>query len=144
MVHLLSSRYRREFAGLIEGVRFGLAADRDLPSPAPLTAVLLIKATTHTLKYLIRLRTFRLLFWKSETSGHLWYGVQIADDPAHPGTLWSIAESEEELTAVSRLLETANLSVFLFNEEGLNVARSEERRGGKERRSGSSAYFETR
>ena len=84
--------------------------------------MLLIKATTHTLKYFIRLRTFRLLFWKSETSRHLWYGVQIADDPASPGTLWSIAQSEEELTAIFRLFDTAEVSVFLFNEERLNVA----------------------
>lgn len=122
MVHFLSSRYDREFSGLIDGVRFGLSADHDAPSPASLTAVLLIKATTHTLKYFIRLRTFRLLFWKSEASGHLWYGVQIADDPAHPGTLWSIAESEEELAAVASLLDTRDLSVFLYNEERLNVA----------------------
>lgn len=122
MIHVLSSRYHQEFSGLIEGVRFGLAADRDSHSSAPLTPVLLIKGVTLTLKYFSRLRTFRLLFWKTEYSEYLWYGVQIADDPANPGTLWSIAESEEELTAVSRLLKRERLSVFLFNEEGINVA----------------------
>ncbi|HEV3040293.1 MAG TPA: hypothetical protein VHA33_21190 [Candidatus Angelobacter sp.] len=122
MIHILSSRYHQEFSGLIEGVRFGIAADRDSHSSAPLGPVLLIKAVTITLKYFVRLRTFRLLFWKTQSPEYLWYGVQIADDPAHPGTLWSIAESDEELTAVARLLKTEQLSVFLFNEEGINVA----------------------
>jgi len=98
-----------------------MAGDGESRSPVPLTPVLLIKAVTLTLKYLVRLRTFRLLFWKLEPSGHLWYGIQIADDPSHPGTLWSVAESEEELMAVSHLLRAEDLSVFLFNEEGVNV-----------------------
>src|SRR5229473_3363647 len=110
MIHDLSSKYRREFSGSIEAVRFGMARDGNSRSPVPLTPVLLIKAVTLTLKYLVRLRTFRLLFWKLEPSGHLWYGVQIGDDPSYPGTLWSVAESEEELVAVSSLFTTDDLS----------------------------------
>jgi hypothetical protein len=123
MFHELSQRYRREFSRSIEAVRFGMAAEfESLLSTMPVTPVLLIKAVTLKLKYLIRLRNFRLLFWKLDPSGHLWYGVQIDDDPVHPGILWSIGESGEETTAVSELLKTGFLCVFLFNEDGTNVA----------------------
>ena len=78
-----------------------MAAEFESLSTMPVTPVLLIKAVTLKLKYLIRLRDFRLLFWKLDPSGHLWYGVQIDDDPVHPGILSSSAESGEETTAVS-------------------------------------------
>lgn len=122
MIHNPSARYRREFARSVEAVRVGVAEEVDSNFPAVLRPVLLIKATTLKLKYLIRLRTFRLLFWKLQPSQHLWYGVQIADDPANPATLWSLVESEEELAAIDQLVSAKAVSIFLFNEEDINVA----------------------
>jgi hypothetical protein len=116
MIHVLSERYRREFSRSFDIVRFGMASqDRDF------TPVLLIKAGTLTLKYLIRLRTFRLLFWKFLPARHLWYGVQIADDPAHQSVLWSVVESEEELAAIQQVARSKTFSAFLFNEHTVNV-----------------------
>jgi hypothetical protein len=100
MIHVPSTRYRQELARSVEVVRLGMAAGVGPGSSVPLEPVLLVKATTLKLKYLIRLRTFRLLFWGLHPSRHLWYGIQIADDPEKPGTLWSLAESEEEFTAL--------------------------------------------
>lgn len=122
MIHNPSVRYHREFARSVEAVRVGMAEEGDSNSAPVLKPVLLIKATTLKLKYLIRLRTFRLLFSKLQPGRHLWYGVQIADDPANPATLWSIAESDEELTAINQLLGAEELSIFLFNEQDINVA----------------------
>jgi len=122
MIHNPSIHYHREFARSVEAVRVGMAEADGPSSPAVFRPVLLIKATTLKLKYLVRLRTFRLLFSKLQPRQHLWYGVQIADDPANPATLWSIAESEEELTAINQLLSAEDLSIFLFNEEDINVA----------------------
>lgn len=122
MIHNLSARYHREFRRSIEIVRVGLAQADGSSSPTAVEPVLLIKATTLKLKYLVRLRTFQLVFSKLQSSQHLLYGLQIADDPAHPGTLWSIVENEEELTAIGQLLKGEALSIFLFNEEDINVA----------------------
>ena len=67
MFHELSQRYRREFSRSIEAVRFGMAAEfESLLSTMPVTPVLLIKAVTLKLKYLIRLRNFRLLFCRAD------------------------------------------------------------------------------
>jgi hypothetical protein len=116
MIHDLSGRYRREFSRSFDIVRFGMASQgRDF------TPVLLIKAVSLTLKYLVRLRTFRLLLWKFLPARHLWYGVQIADDPVHPCVLWSVVESEEELAAIKQIARSKTFSTFLFNEDTVNV-----------------------
>jgi hypothetical protein len=117
MMHQLSTRFRREFSASIEAVRVGMANEDDSIVP-----VLLIKGTSLSLKYLIRLRTFRLSLWRLRPGQHLGYGVEIPDDPMNPATLWSVAESEEELLALAGIALRKEVTLFLFNEENLNVA----------------------
>jgi hypothetical protein len=85
-------------------------------------AVLLVKATTLKLKYLVRRRTFKLRFRKLVPSSHLWYGIEIPDDPSVPCTLWSVAEDEEELSSIAKIKNGEELHVCLFNEEDVHVA----------------------
>ena len=106
----------------LEAVRFGWAGTDGDSSTSMLRPVILVKATTLKLKYLVRRRTFRLLFHRLQPLNHLWYGIQIPDDSAYPCTLWSIAESEEELVCIDRLRQGEKLHVFLFNEEDIQVA----------------------
>jgi hypothetical protein len=115
MIHDLSERYSREFSASVEAVRVGMAQEG-----ANLVPVLLVKAISLTLKYLVRLRTFRLLIWKLP-EGHLLYSLRIADDPTSPANLWSIIESDEELAAMTRIVGGAEVGVFLFNEQTINV-----------------------
>jgi hypothetical protein len=117
MMHQLSTRFRREFSGSTEAVRVGIANEDDSMAP-----VLLIKGTSLSLKYLIRLRTFRLSAWRLPPVQHLCYSIEIQDDLMHPATLWSVAEGEEELLALAEIALRKAVPLFLFNEENLNVA----------------------
>lgn len=106
----------------VEAVRFGQAATDGDFRASMFEPVMLIKSTTLKLKYLVSRRTFKLFFRRLPSSGHLWYAIQIPDDPANPCLLWSIVESQEELICINRLRGGERLQIFLFNEEDINVA----------------------
>ncbi|MDO9473728.1 MAG: hypothetical protein Q7J28_11780 [Caulobacter sp.] len=84
----------------------------------------MIKASNLTLKYLVRLRRFRIVLLRA---GAKWlgYGVEVPDDPEHPALLWSMLETEDELGALRMLMESPKCTVFLFNEALANVAWAE-------------------
>lgn len=106
----------------VEAVRFGEAGTDGDFRASMFKPVILIKSSTLKLKYLVRRRTFKLLFHRLQPSGHLWYAIQIPDDAVNPCALWSIFESQEELACINRLRRGEQLHVFLFNEEDINVA----------------------
>jgi hypothetical protein len=87
-------------------------------------ATLLIKSSTLTLKYFLRLKRFRLVLFRISESW-LAYGVQLEDDPKHPATLWSLLEYEDEVRAFLTLTEHPKCFVFLFNELAVNVTWGE-------------------
>lgn len=118
-MHLLSSRNRSEFLAVPELVRFTLADGMNGPE-----TTLLIKSSTLTLKYLLRLKRFRV-FISRIGSDELAYGVQIDDDQHHPAMLWSLLEYDDELAAINALLVQPKCVVFLFNELAANVAWGE-------------------
>ena len=50
------------------------------------------------------------------------YGIEIPDDPNHPGFLWSVMESDDERSALLTLINNPKCVAFLFNEIVVNVA----------------------
>ena len=118
-MHLLSARNRSEFLAVPQLVRFTLAQGKDGSE-----AVLLIKSSTLTLKYLLRLKRFCLVVLRI---GAKWlvYGIQIDDDPEHPVVLWSLLEYDDEVDAMRALMAHPKCVLFLFNELVANVAWGE-------------------
>lgn len=96
-----------------------------MPSGANgLEPTLLIKANTLSLKYIVRLKHFRLVFL-SVGPGWLAYGVELADDPTHPAIIWSLLEYEDEVSTLEALVERSACVVHLFNDIAVNVAWAE-------------------
>jgi hypothetical protein len=118
-MHILSARYRSEFLAVPQLVRFTMAEGRDGSE-----ATLLIKSSTLTLKYLLRLKRFKLFVFRIDQEW-IAYAVQIDDDPNHPATLWSILEYDDEVSALQTLIKNPKCFVFLFNELAVNVAWGE-------------------
>lgn len=118
-MHLLSARNRDEFLATPELVRFVLADGKNGPEPT-----LLIKASTLSLKYLIRLKRFRLLLFRVQTEC-VGYGIQLDEDPDYQGTVWSLFEYPDEVAGALGLAKNSKCTVFLFNELALNVAWGE-------------------
>jgi hypothetical protein len=85
---------------------------------------LLIKANSLHLKYLVRLKKFRLVFL-SVGPGWLAYGIELADDPQHPAIIWSLLEYEDEVAALRALIERPACVVHLFNDIAVDVAWAE-------------------
>lgn len=112
---LLSDKMRREFLAVPQLVRLVL------PDNADTGAALLIKASSLTLKYLVRLKTFTFLAAGVGGEGHVLYGVKVDDDVDHPAVFWSLAETENELLALRLITERQESAVFLFNEGAINV-----------------------
>lgn len=115
-MHLLSSRNRDEFLANPALVRFVLADEMGKPQPT-----LLIKASTLSLKYLIRSNSLRLLFFRVREN-FVGYGVQLDKDPDHSGIVWSIFEYTDEVIGALGLINNSKCTVFLFNELAVNVA----------------------
>jgi hypothetical protein len=115
-MHLLSDRNRSEFLAVPELVRFTLAHGSGRPE-----ATLLIKTSTLSLKYLLRLRSFRLAIFRISPN---WvaYGIRIEDDPDSPALFWSLLEQPDELDGIKALTTNPKCMVFLFNELAVNVA----------------------
>jgi hypothetical protein len=112
-MYLLSQDQRNEFLAVPELARLVLPDNVNTPS-------LLVKTTTLMAKYFYRLRQFVLIF-SSMQDGTLLTGVQIADDPMHPGTIWSVVAEDNEIKALKLLASTGNLDVFIFNEAAVNL-----------------------
>jgi len=98
-MHLLSSQHRAEFLAVPQLVRFSMPLGAN-----GLESTLLIKASSLHLKYLVRLKGFRLVFL-SVGPGWLAYGIELADDVAHPAIIWSLVEYQDELSALKALVE---------------------------------------
>lgn len=115
-MHMLSTRYHSEFMGCPQLVRLTIAQGRDGPE-----TTLLIKASTLTLKYLVRLKCFGL---EMVRIGEKWlaYGIRINDDSKSPAILWSMVEHTEEIDALKALTNSPKCVVFLFNELAVTTA----------------------
>ena len=118
-MHLLSRRNRSEFLAVPALTRFTLSNGQAGPE-----ATLLIKASSLTLKYLLRLKRFHLLIFRI-SANWLAYAVRIEDDKDHPATLWSLLEYDDEFFALLTLIEKPKCFVFLFNELAVNVTWGE-------------------
>lgn len=116
---MLSSRNRSEFLATPQLVRFSMPVGANGPEPT-----LLIKANSLNLKYLVRLKRFRLVFL-SVGPGWLAYGIELADDPAHPAVIWSLLEHEDEVSVLEALVQRPACIVHLFNDIAVNVAWAE-------------------
>lgn len=97
-------------------VRFTVAQGAD-----GLETTLLIKATNLSLKYLVRRKRLRFFLLRA---GDDWlgYGIEVPDDPDHPGLIWSIMERDDERAALEALARDPKCVAFLFNEALANVA----------------------
>lgn len=118
-MHLLAARLRDEFLAVPQLVRFAMPHGSDGPE-----ATLLVKASSLTLKYFLRLKSFGLMFVRLADGG-LAYGVSLRDDATHPAILWSVVEHEEEVRALKALASESRCVVHLFNELAVNVAWTE-------------------
>jgi hypothetical protein len=118
-MHLLSSRNRSEFLAVPQLVRLTLANGINGPE-----ATLLVKSSTLTLKYLLRLKRFRFVLLRISDEWNA-YGIRIEDDPEHSAVLWSLLEYKDEAKALRTLTRHQKCVVFLFNELAVNVAWGE-------------------
>jgi len=89
-----------------------------------LEPTLLVKATSLSLKYLLRLQCLRFVLLQAEP-GWFSYGIEISDDPDHPALVWSAMERADERAAIEALMVSPKCAVFLFNEAVINVAWAE-------------------
>ena len=80
-----------------------------------LTATLLVKGSTLTLKYFVGRAAFRILFAQLN-SGKLAYAVLIDEFDEKPTAIWPLVETEEELSALLQVFAGGSCPVFLFNE----------------------------
>ncbi len=118
-MHVLSHLHRSEFLAIPELIRATMAIGRYGREPT-----LLIRSSTLTLKYLVRLKSLEFAA-TILNDGRLVYGVRIPDDPLHPALIWSVAERQEELTVLRTLSTSQKCVVFLFNEALANIAWGE-------------------
>lgn len=118
MVHILAKHLRSEFLAVPELVRFDMAVGKEGPEPP-----LLIKATSLSLKYLIKRKAFHFII--ASVGKKIAYGVEIPDDPEAPATAWSLVGLEAELMALYTLMQNPRCVVFLFNELAVSVAWTE-------------------
>lgn len=116
-MHLLASHYRSEFLATPQLIRIDY-----LKGPKSFEPTLLVKGSTLLLKYMVL--GVRLRFSLMRVSGRILYAFTAYDDPSKPATLWSVVESEAEVTALQGLVSGEPSTIFLFNELALNVAWS--------------------
>jgi len=115
-MHILSGRNYSEFLAVPQLVRFDMAH-----GASGLEPTLLVKTSSLTLKYLLKLKSFRIVVFPVDDK-YVGYAVQVNDDPRSPATLWSIAESPNEIQALLALVDRPACVVFLFNELAVNIA----------------------
>lgn len=119
MVHMLSADNHDEFSSVPSLVRF------DFPyEGVEKAATLLIKASTHELRYIVRNVEMRLFFFRLNSS-HIGYGLRVYDDPEQPFTIWSLVRKEDEVEAIKELKDKSKCTFFLFNETVASVAWAE-------------------
>ena len=119
MVHILSADNHEEFTCTPSLVRFDFPYEGDEKA-----ATLLIKASTHELRYIVRNADMRLFFFRLSSS-HIGYGLRVYDDPKHPYTIWSLIRKKDETQAINELKTKAKCTIFLFNETVASLAWAE-------------------
>ena len=112
---LLSENIRREFLAVPQLVRIVM------PSGGSCVPALLIKTSSLTLKYLVCLKTFKLIVHPIVGTGAVLYAVKVDDDPLDPAVPWSLVASDDELVALRSVIVDGHCDVFLYNEGGINV-----------------------
>lgn len=90
------------------------------------SAFLIIGSSTLNLKYLIRTHEFTLQVFVV-ADGVLGYGVYVPDGAEHEPLLWSVAESEQELSLLAHAVVGGPVSVALMAEDAINVAKCKAR-----------------
>lgn len=116
-MHLLASHYQSEFLATPKLIRIDYAKGKNSFEPT-----LLVKGSTLLLKYMVL--GVRLRFHLARVNGRLLYAFTAYDDPSKPAMLWSVVETEAEVTALQGLVSDEPSPIFLFNELALNVAWS--------------------
>src|SRR4051794_41163248 len=96
MVHMLASHLRSEFLAVPTLVRLDMARGANGLEPT-----LLIKASSLSLKYLLRRQTFKLVV--TRVGRKILYAAELPDDPKTPAIVWSLAERQAELRALRTL-----------------------------------------
>jgi hypothetical protein len=115
---MLSSHLRSEFLAVPQLVRLDMAYGEEGLEPT-----LLVKASSLSLKYLLRRQAFKLIV--TRVGPELAYAVEIPDDPEKPATAWSLLERQNEVDALTTLITNPRCVVFLFNELAVSVAWTE-------------------
>ena len=114
-MHLPSAELRQELLSAPGFARFLKSL-----GTGGLETTLIIKGSTLTLKYLIRRARLSILM-EQLTSGELLYAVLIDEYDDKPVAIWSLVESEDELSALTDLAKIRSFPLFLFNEAAVNV-----------------------
>lgn len=118
MIHILASNLRSEFLAVPQLIRFDMAYGQNGPEPT-----LLIKASSLSLKYLLRCQQFGIVI--TRIGSKFAYAVEIPDDPEKPAMAWSLVELQNEVEALSTLVSDPRCVIFLFNELAVSVAWTE-------------------
>lgn len=117
-MHLPSAELRQELLSVPTFARINMSLGRDGFEPT-----LIIKASTLTLKYIIRRGMFKLNV-QQLPSGKILYVVIVDEYDERPLCIWATVETEEELSALGQIFEGKPMPVFLFNEACVNVAHA--------------------
>jgi hypothetical protein len=115
-MHILASRTRDEFLACPQLLRIAY------PRGSGRMPTLLVKATTLSLKYFIRLKRSRLVLLTVQQ--FLLYGLEIEGDGSG-AVRWSLVETAEELRTLKKLTSRSTLRICLFNELAVNVAEGD-------------------
>lgn len=115
---MLSESMHSEFIATPELLRATISSDSKIPA-------ILIKSSSLSLKYMVNLLHFSIIFGQLESSSISYYGVLIEDDPRNPLIIWSPIESTDEVTALSLLSKNGRCKIFLYNEGSVNVCSAE-------------------
>jgi hypothetical protein len=113
MVYVLSDEHQKEFERTPELARFALAG------PLPLSPVVLIKAQTLTLKYIVTSQRLKVVVFPFERG--IAYAVTGEEGP-EPAFFWSLLETDDERQAMLMAAEGRECWLHLFNEAAVNVA----------------------
>ena len=116
-MHILSDLYHAEFLAVPQLARLVMARTEFGHEPA-----VLVKVNTLNLKYIMLHHDLRLVLFRVDN--FVGYGARIPDDPEQPTTVWSFAESDEELRCLDMVTAGEEVAVFLFNELAVNVAEA--------------------
>ncbi len=118
MTYLLSDQQYNEFQTVSQLIRVFYDSESDSSVP-----FLFVKSGTLLSKFIFHEKDFELIISNIENTPYLFYALKVNDYKDNPTVLWSIVESQNEIDALYKIVDTQQLNVCVFNELSVNTFR---------------------